>query len=326
MAEHETSIEKNKKTDAEESDEEEDEEKKYEFYRKAGKIHYKATEIARPLIQVGAKVVDICDKVENFILENEGQLAFPTNVSINNIAAHYTASGPTDETAIQDGDIVKVDIGVHVEGYVADGAFTVSFNENLDKLVEASQAALDAVISAIRPGRGVHKLGAVAEAAIKGLGYRPVRDLSGHILSQWELHGKKTIPAVSLPSGENVEEGEVYACEFFATTGTGSVHDLPPTYIYNLVPIKRPTRSKAARQIIREVSSKYKTLPFARRWLMRDLKGGVLLGLRELTRVGILHEYHPLAEHKGIFISQAEDTVIVEHDGCLVTTRKEGSL
>ncbi len=245
-------------------------------------------------------------------------------MSLNNIAAHYTASGPTDETAIQEGDIVKVDIGVHVEGYVADSAFTVTLNEDLDKLVEASEAALDAVISAIKPGRETHKLGAVSEAAIKGLGYRPVRDLSGHILDQWELHGKKTIPAVSLPAGEKIEEGEVYACEFFATTGTGSVHDLPPTYIYNLVPLKRPIRSKAARQIIREVSSKYKTLPFARRWLMRDLQGGVLFGLRELTRVGILHEYHPLAEHKGIFISQAEDTVIVEHDGCTITTRKEG--
>ncbi|MFX1295294.1 MAG: type II methionyl aminopeptidase [Promethearchaeota archaeon] len=304
--------------------EEEDDQKKYEYYKKAGALHYKARKIAEPLIKVGAKVVKICDTIENFILENEGQLAFPVNISINNIAAHYTASGPTDQTAIQKGDIVKVDIGVHIEGYIADGAFTVSFNDSVEKLVEASEAALQAVINSIKPGRETHKLGAVAEAAIKSLGYRPVRDLSGHILEQWELHGKKTIPAVTLPAGEKIEEGEVYALEFFATTGSGSVHDLPPTYIYNLVPVKRPVRSKAARQIIREINKKYKTLPFARRWLMRDLKAGVLLGIRELTRIGLLHEYHPLAEHKGIYISQAEDTVIVEHDGCTVTTRKEG--
>ena len=315
---------KEKRNEEKESnEEEEDEQKKYEYYKKAGAIHQKAKEIARSLIKVGAKVIDICDTIESFILENDGQLAFPVNVSINNIAAHYTASGPNDQTTIQEGDIVKVDIGVHVEGYVADGAFTVSFNEELDKLVEASEAALQAVIDSIKPNRETHKLGAVAEAAIKSFGYRPVRDLSGHILDQWELHGKKTIPAVSLPSREKIEEGEVYALEFFATTGTGSVHDLPPTYIYNLVPLKRPIRSKAARQIIREINEKYKTLPFAKRWLMRDLKGGVLFGLRELTRIGLLHEYHPLAEHKGIYISQAEDTVIVEHDGCTVTTRKE---
>lgn len=311
------------KEEADAETEEEDEQKKYEHYKKAGQIHFEARKLAEPLIKVGAKVVDICDAIENFILEKGGGLAFPVNVSRNEIAAHYTASGPNDTTTILEGDIVKVDIGVHVEGYVADGAFTVAFNEDLEKLVEASKAALEAVIGIIRPNRETHKLGAVAEAAIKSNGYRPVRDLSGHILDQWELHGNKIIPAVTLPAGEKIEEGEVYAIEFFATTGTGSVHDLPPTYIYNLVPVRRPIRSKGARQIVREVSNKYKTLPFARRWLLRDLKGGVLLGFRELTRIGLLHEFHPLAEKKGIFISQAEDTVIIEHDGCMITTRPD---
>ena len=306
-----------------EEEEKEDEQKKYEHYKKAGEIQYEAKEIALPLTKVGAKVVDICDIIEKFILEKGGGLAFPVNVSINNIAAHYTAQGPSDPTVIQEGDIVKVDIGVQIEGYVADGAFTVAFNEGYGKLVEASEAALQAVIDVIKPGVGTHTLGALAEKAIKDRGYWPVRDLSGHILDQWELHGKKTVPAVALPAGEKIEEGEVYALEFFATTGTGSVHDLPQTYIYNLVPIKRPIRSEAARQIIREVSNKYKTLPFARRWVLRDVKGAVLLGLRELTRIGLLHEYHPLSDRKGSFVSQAEDTVIIEHDSCFVTTRQK---
>ncbi|NVM29699.1 MAG: type II methionyl aminopeptidase [Candidatus Helarchaeota archaeon] len=323
MSEEPQETKKTQETEEGSEDEEEDEHKKYEHYKKAGEIHYEARKLAEPLIKIGAKIVDICDTIENFILEKGGGLAFPVNVSRNEIAAHYTASSATDPTVIQEGDIVKIDIGVHVEGYIADGAFSVAFNEDFEKLVEASKAALEAVIGVIRPNRETHKLGAIAEAAIKSHGYRPVRDLSGHILEQWELHGKKTIPSITLPAGEKIEEGEVYAIEYFATTGTGSVHDLPPTYIYNLVPIKRPMRSKGARQIVREVSNKYKTLPFARRWLLRDLKGGVLLGLRELTRIGLLHEYHPLAEKKGIFISQAEDTVIIEHDGCTVTTRKD---
>jgi methionyl aminopeptidase len=301
----------------------EEEDKKYEHYQKAGEIHIEATKIAKPLIKVGAKVVDICDVVESYIIEHGGGLAFPINISINNIAAHYTAIGPTDQTTIQEGDVVKVDIGVHIEGYVADSAFTVTFNEEHDKLVEAAEAALQGVIEVIKPNIETNKLGTIAEKAIKDRGYRPVRDLSGHLLDQWELHGKKTIPSIALPRGEKVEEGEVYAIEFFATTGTGSIHDLPPTYIYNLVPLKRPIRSTGARQILREISNKYKTLPFARRWIMRDLKGGVLLGIRELTRIGLLHEYHPLAEKKGIYISQAEHTVIIEHDGCKVTTRKD---
>jgi len=323
MAEKKLKAENKEAAEKKPEEEEEDEQKKYDHYKKAGEIQFEAKKIALPLIKVGAKVVDICDTIEKFILEKEGGLAFPTNVSINNIAAHYTAQGPTDPTVIQEGDIVKVDIGVHIKGYIADAAFTVSFNEAYGKLVEASEAALQAVIDVIKPGVETHTLGALAEKAIKERGYWPVRDLSGHILSQWELHGKKTIPSVALPAGEKIEEGEVYAIEFFSTTGAGSVHDLPQTYIYNLVPIKRPVRSEAARQIIREVSNKYKTLPFARRWLFRDIKGAVLLGLRELTRIGLLHEYHPLADKKGTFISQAEDTVIIEHDSGFVTTSKK---
>ncbi|TFG05042.1 MAG: type II methionyl aminopeptidase [Promethearchaeota archaeon] len=311
----------NETTKEVELSEEEEEAKKYEHYKKAGEIHFKACKIAEPLIKIGAKVVDICDTIEEFILKEGGGLAFPVNVSRNEIAAHYTASGPTDTTAIEEGDVVKIDIGVQVEGYIADGAFSLSFNGEYDKLVDASKAALDAVIETIKPNVETHVLGALAEKAIKKYGYRPVRDLSGHILDQWDLHGTKTIPSVTLPAGEKITEGEVYAIEFFATTGNGSVHDRPETYIYNLVPVRRPIRSKAARQIIKEVSSKYKTLPFAKRWVIRDLSGGVLLGFRELTRVGILHEFHPLTEKKGIFISQAEDTVIVEADGCTVTTR-----
>ncbi len=318
----ETKNEQKIEEETEEETEEEKEKKKFESYKKAGEIQYKSAELIKPQVKIGAKVVDICDIIERFIIEQGGATAFPVNVSLNNIAAHYTASGPTDPTVIQAGDVVKVDLGVQIDGYIADGAFTVSFNEKYDKLVEAANAALQAVIDALKPNAETHKLGALAEKAIKDRGYRPVRDLSGHILDQWELHGKKTIPSVALPAGEKITEGEVYAVEFFATTGTGSVHDMPPVYIYNLVPVKRPVRSKAARQIIREVSDKYKTLPFARRWLLRDLKEGVLLGIRELTRIGLLHEYHPLAEKKDIFISQAEDTVIIEHDGCRVTTRK----
>ena len=304
--------------------EEEEEQKKYEHYKKAGEIQFEAKNSALPLVKVGAKVVDICDTIEGFILEKGGGLAFPVNVSINNIAAHYTAQGPSDPTVLQDGDVVKIDIGVQIEGYIADGAFTVSFNENYGKLVEAAEAALQAVIDAIKPGVETHQLGALAEKEIKDREYWPVRDLSGHILDQWELHGRKTIPAVARPAGEKIEEGEVYALEFFATTGAGSVHDLIPTYIYSLYPVRRAVRSEAARQIIREVSNKYKTLPFARRWIMRDVQGAVLLGFRELTRIGLLHEYHPLSDKKGTFIAQAEDTVIIEHDSCFVTTRKNG--
>jgi len=288
---------------------------KLEKTREAGKITKDIYPKAKNLVKVGAKVINICEKIESMIKEKGGEFGFPCNVSINNIAAHYT-SAPNDETIIKENDVVKVDYGVHVDGYISDFAFTVCFNPELNSLVEAAEESLKVVLENVRPGMKTNLLGALAEEMMKKYGYRPIVDLSGHLLEQWELHSKKNIPEISLPKGEEIEEGEVYAMETFATTGSGRVHDLPYCNIYNLVPSRVWPRSKPARKILRVIREKYKTLPFAKRWLPKDVGVGYLIGIRELVRSKIIHEYHPLADKKDSFIAQKEFTFIVTSDGC----------
>ncbi|NVM00798.1 MAG: type II methionyl aminopeptidase [Candidatus Helarchaeota archaeon] len=294
---------------------------KLEKTREAGKITQDVFPKAEKLVKVGAKVIDICENIEQMIKEKGGDFGFPCNVSINSIAAHYS-SPPNDETIIKENDVVKVDFGVHKDGYISDFAFTVCFNPELNSLVEAAEEALRAVIENVKPGAKTHELGALAEQAIKKYGFRPVIDLSGHLLEQWELHGKKVIPEISLPTGEEIKEGEIYAMETFATTGSGRVHDLPYCYIYNLLPTRIYPRSKPARKIIRIIRDKYKTLPFAKRWLPKEVGMGYLIGLRELVRSKILHEYKPLADIKGSYIAQREYTFIVTSDGCEIINGK----
>ncbi len=306
------------KQEQEPSEEEED---MFEKYRKAGEAAKAVREIARKMVQPGTPIIDICERIESELLNRGVGLSFPCNVSINNIAAHYT-SPPDDKTLINENDVVKIDFGAHFDGYIADTAFTISFSSVHDKLVEASEKALEVAIEMIKPGVETKVIGEKIEETIKGYGFRPIKDLSGHLLDQYILHSSKIIPNISIPHGPKIEEGEVYALETFATTGSGSVTEAPYAYIYSLMPLRIPLRFKGSRQVLGLVQKEFKTLPFAERWLAKKVsKAGRKLAIKELTEKGLFRSYNVLSDRKGSLVSQAEDTLIVLEDGCELTTR-----
>jgi len=301
--------------------EEEPEESAEEKYRRAGKIAVQVREEIFSQIKIGAKAFDLCEAAESRIVELGGGIAFPTNISINEVAAHYT-SPEEDTTEIQDGDVVKLDLGVHIDGYIADTAISVSFDPELENLVTASQEALEKALLLIRPKTDSKDLGQIIESTIKGFGYRPIRDLSGHQLDEYLLHGSKSLPNIAVPHGSILEEGEAYALETFATTGTGSVHETGQYYIFSLTPSRTPLRNRGARDIIRLVSREFKTLPFSRRYIAKHIpKLSLALGLRELTRNKVLHQYSVLADVKGSKVAQTEHTFLVTSDGIEITTK-----
>ncbi|WXG45935.1 MAG: type II methionyl aminopeptidase [Candidatus Atabeyarchaeum deiterrae] len=284
-------------------------------YRKAGAIARDVREAIRPSIKVGSPILEICEKVEAMIIEKGGGWAFPCNISMNNIAAHY--SPPLgDKTIIGEKDVVKVDFGVHVDGYIADIAFTLSFDPAYQRLVEAAERGLKAAIDNIKAGQDSRRIGALIEVAIREMGYRPIKDLSGHLVEQYELHGPKTIPCVGSGGSSKLEEGEVYALDIFATNGSGGVHDTPYCYIYMLMPTRSPIRFRGSRQVLSIIGEKYKTLPFTERWLTKEVSAlSLKLALKELTNAGMLFEYHVLSERKDSMVAQAEETVLVKKDG-----------
>nr|MDO8079879.1 type II methionyl aminopeptidase [Candidatus Freyarchaeota archaeon] len=299
----------------------EEEKDKFEKYRKAGKAVKDVRENARKMVQPGTPIIDICERIESELLNKEVGISFPCNVSINNIAAHYT-SPSDDKTLINDNDMVKIDFGTHVDGYIADTAFTVSFKPEHEKLIEASEKALEAAIEMIKPGAETRLIGEKIEETIKGYGFRPIKDLSGHLLDQYIIHSSKIIPNISIPHGTKIEEGEVYALETFATTGSGSVTEAPYAYIYSLLPLRIPLRFKGSRQVLGLVQKEFKTLPFAERWLAKKVsKAGLKLAIKELTEKGLFRAYNVLSDRKGSLVSQAEHTLIVLDSGCEVITR-----
>ncbi|TXT63348.1 MAG: Methionine aminopeptidase [Promethearchaeota archaeon] len=309
---------RNKK--AEESTEEADEEeKKIDTLKKAGEIAQKVKTYIKPKIQVGAMAREIISDMEKKIEELGGLCAFPVNLSINNIAAHYTSPIKDDGLKIEEEDIVKLDLGVHIDGYIVDTAFTVNFNSNeeLKNIVTATETALEAVKMMIKPGVHTREIGTKIEKIIKDFNYRPIKQLGGHQIERWIVHGTKKLPNLGTQGGNEVEVGDIFAIEIFASTGLGSVHSTNTCEIYGLNPFagRVPLRRKSSRRILGYINNNYKTLPFAERWLAEEFQIGVSFGLQELIRQGKIETHYVLSEESNAYIAQSEETVLITEEG-----------
>ncbi len=285
-------------------------------YVEAGKIAAQVLKESRKIAKEGMLLIELAEKIEARIKELGGGIAFPINLSLNELAAHYTPS-KNDEARIPEGAVLKIDAGVQVDGYVADTAYTLSFDSKYDKLAEASKAALEEAIKLCKPGESVSKISAKIEDTIKSYGFSPVSNLTGHGLDKYFLHASPQIPNVKFIGGPRLKEGQVIAIEPFATNGEGRVKDSEPVLIYMLLE-KKPVRSSDARKII-SFAEQFNGLPFAERWIPLDSLFRTRLAMKELRERGIVYEYPPLKEVKNGIVSQHEHTIIVK-DEPLVTT------
>jgi|TARA_B100000315_G_scaffold260678_1_gene324006 methionyl aminopeptidase len=293
--------------------------KNIELYRKAGKIAANVMYQGLNEIKEGKKLIDVAEYVESFINSEGAKPAFPCTISLNNVAAHYSPQAG-DTSTFTKGDIVKLDIGVHLEGYIADIAKTVIVSGGKNKLIKASEKALEEVLDFIKPGVLTNEIGAIVEKTISDYGYSPISNLTGHKLSQWTLHGGILIPNVETRHGDEIKEGDVYAIEPFSTTGKGRVKDDANAIIFKFLEDK-PQRLRDARTILNHVEKNYSSLPFAERWISNIVpKFKLNQALRQLISSKSLYAYHILKEKEKSLVAQTEHTVIIKKDGCEITT------
>ncbi|PKL69386.1 MAG: type II methionyl aminopeptidase [Methanomicrobiales archaeon HGW-Methanomicrobiales-1] len=286
----------------------------FEKYVEAGAIASRILRQGAQDIRIGESYLDLVESIESRVLEEGAFLAFPLNLSLNEDAAHDTAS-PADTRVFEKGNVAKLDLGVHIDGYIADTATTVDLGSN-SLLLAASEKALEAAIKTVRPGSTAGELGAAVQHEIESRGYRPISNLTGHGLDQYVLHRAPTIPNVGNNGGIVLEEGMVFAIEPFATTGSGHVGEKTRMEIYSQIS-QKPVRIPAARAILETVKDRH-GLPFSRRWLKERKQD---MALPTLLRSHTLHAYPVLSDIPGSLVSQHEHTVIVTVDGCVVTTR-----
>jgi methionyl aminopeptidase len=293
----------------------------YANFEKAGKIAASVLREAPKLVLPGESYFDIAESLEKMIVDAGGKPGFPAGISINEIAAHFT---PEADNAILIGetDLVKIDIGAQIEGCIGDTAVTVDLSGGQGKLCEASSAALDAAIACIRPGVNVGDVGEAIEKEIVSRGFRPIENLSGHKIEPYLLHAGVDIPNISGHKGYEIQEGDIFAIEPFASTGSGHVADTSQVEIFALQATPR-LRMKYSRELLAHIIGNYFSLPFAERWLRGVFQSRLTLStaLRELLNAGALHPYPVLRDTGKGMVSQFEHTVIVEHDSAKVITK-----
>ncbi|MCC6028048.1 MAG: type II methionyl aminopeptidase [Archaeoglobus sp.] len=279
---------------------------------KAGEILKRVVKEAEEKVAVGSRILDVAEFIENRIVELGARPAFPCNISINSDAAHSTPARG-DERVFRKGDLVKIDIGAHIDGYIADMAISIDLGDHGD-LIRAAREAVFNAIDVVKAGVDTARIGKVIEETIKNYGFKPVVNLSGHGLLPYIAHAPPSIYNYATQKGIELEEGMVIAIEPFATDGVGKVVERGECEIYSLLNPK-PLRLRTMREIVSEISEKYKTLPFAKRWLnVSDL------WISKLVREGVLREYPVLTEVSRRAVSQWEHTVIVEKDCARVVT------
>lgn len=283
-------------------------------YTKAKSISDSVVLYAKPLIKEGVSILDLTEKVEAKIVELGGGIAFPLNISINENAAHYTAD-IGDTKVLKAGELVKLDIGVHVDGYIWDRAFTICIGEDSHPLIKASEDGLKAALKTIKPGARVFEVSEAVESTLEDLGFNPVRNLCGHGLEQYKQHA-----GFSIPNGRNkikteFEEGKAVAMEVFATDGRGWVKESSPVLIFSWFDDK-PVRMWEARKILDVVRDDFGGLPFARRHLLnkKELKLTEFkldMAMRQLLEVEALNEYPVLKEESNGLVAQTETTILL---------------
>lgn len=266
-------------------------------------------------------IIEICEKAENLIRKKGAKPAFPCNVSVNEIAAHYT-SPPNDKRRIPENSLVKVDIGAHIDGYLTDTAITVCLNPEYKSLAETAERALEAAVENIQPGMSTSNLGSIIERTIRSRGFKPVSNLTGHQVGRYIVHTGTSLPNVSQLFSSKIKLGAVYAVEPFVTlpNAAGRVENGDETTIFRFAK-SRSMRNPFAKQLLKYIEENFRTLPFAERWLQnvvpQEHHGEAF---HELLASKALMKYPTFVEASGKAVAQAEHTVLIVEKGCVVLT------
>jgi methionyl aminopeptidase len=292
-----------------------------EDYVKAGKIAGEVRENVRQKDWIGSTLAEICEYVESEIIKRGAKCAFPVNTSLNEVAAHYTAE-PNDPKTVSDSDLVKIDLGAQINGYIADTAVTVNYDPQYDSLVQAAENALQAAMSMIKVGVKSKDVGRKIQNTIMDMGLKPIANLSGHSLDQYTIHAGKTVPNMWTIGSFSFSENEAFACEPFVTTknALGFVRNGKIKNIFALAS-RKMTKDDEADKLLEYIWNNFNMLPFALRWIVKEWEEKEARRLLDfLIKKKVVKAYAILVEANGKTVAQAEHTFIPTQTGVTVTT------
>jgi methionyl aminopeptidase len=297
-------------------------EQDFQQWMVAGKVAARALHVGRDACKPDVRLTEVCEAVESYIREQGLGLAFPCTTSLNECAAHYTPDH-NDGRVFEKGDLVKIDCGAELEGALSDNALTLEVGGTTrhKNLIEAAQACLREAIGVVGPNANLGSVGGVIETVAQRHGVKPIQNLTGHSLERYNLHAGLTVPNVSMRISRRPRIGDVLACEPFVTDGErGRVENSGPGNIYHFQ-AARPQRLPSAKRLIGAIQARHPKLPFAERWVSDVIdKKKLAFTLNQLQKAALIKHYPALSEASGGMVAQAEHTLIITAEGCVVST------
>ena len=294
------------------------EERVKQDFIKAGKISAEALEYGKSLIKKGNSLLETTELIEKKIFELGGKPAFPVQISCDEIAAHFCAV--EDDSIVFENQVVCLDLGVHINGAIGDTAYTIDLSGKYSDLVKAAQKALEEALKIVAVGTELREIGKIINDTIKGYGFNPVRNLSGHGLGLYDIHTSPTLPNFDNGDKTKLTKDMTFAIEPFSTTGAGIVGEKGHPTVF-MMQNKRNVRSPITREVLKEIEI-YENLPFAERWLTRKFGAKANFALRELTQLGMVHQFPPLVETSKGLVAQAEHSIMIDEEGKVIVTTK----
>jgi len=292
-----------------------------ELYQ-AGRVARRVKEEVYRLVRPGVNILDLAERVESLIADNNARPAFPCNVGVNEVAAHFTpVTGYSEQLSAK--SVVKVDFGVEIDGYIADTAVTVTDEPLGDSMRLAAEEALRAALKVARAGVRVSEIGAAIQGVVSRRGFKPIRNLTGHEIARFNLHAGVSIPNVETTDSYRLQSGHVYAVEPFVTLpdGSGEVEAISDVTIFRVEPLRRPDRGLGGddHRLLEQIDRMFRGLPYAERWLS-SLGAEAMSIHQRLVKMGRIQGYPVLVEKKRMPVAQAEHTILVLTDGLEVLT------
>lgn len=292
-----------------------------EQYRASGKITSEVKALVRSAVKPGAGFLEICDLVRREVEGRGGRLAFPTGIGVNEVTAHY-APQDGDESVIKEDDVVKVDFGVHVEGYVTDTSVTMTFNPEHNLLLEATEKCLEAAIATARRDPRTAEIGREIHREAARFGFKTIENLTGHTVDRYVVHAGKSIPNLYMPGMQSLKKGEVFAIEPFLTlsSAAGYVVDSPSKTIFSIVARKK-TGTPDLDAFAERIWAERKTLPFTPQWYSSEYPKEKLQDvINRLVAKRIVRAYPTLVEASASPVAQFEHTMALDEGGLVVLT------
>jgi methionyl aminopeptidase len=312
---------------------------------KAANIHKKVGNDIRQIIKPGMTLNNISTIIENKINEEtnynnnyplDGGIGFPIGLSVNNCVAHYTPNYKDIDIILNETDIIKIDYGVHIKGTIIDSAFTINFDNKYDEFVNISRNLTNYAVSLCGPDVILGELGGDIEEYIKSkeiiidnktYQLKIMRDLSGHMIRQYDIHAGVAVPNIAIDYKIRMKEYEYYAIEPFITTGNGiSILKTPTShYMFSKNYKNFSSLNKEEKNLYNIINNNYSTLPFCQKWLYNSNNFSINYNdlLFSLEKKNIINSYPPIYDINNSIVSQFEHTIFVKENGIINLTKND---